>query len=161
MPGKRGPEFGDFVTDFDEYRMNVVAADTADIDDPSIPILDTRPGPNRNVVGQGSDNNQYGRNAQIGLGILLDSGISSAKFKLWVLVEPTRAVLTQAGASGSSSSSSSSAGPVSWWAVAKSEFTVAESSYVVIKDIPPGQYKLEVTELNGSGTLSVVESHAA
>lgn len=159
MPGKRGPEFGDFVTEFDEYRMNVVAADTADIDDPSIPILDTRPGPNRNVIGQGSDGNQYGRNAQIGLGILLDSGISSAKFKLWVLVAPTRPVLTQASASSSSSSSSS--GPVSWWAVAKPEFTVSESSYVVVKDIPPGQYKLEVTELNGSGTLSVVESHAA
>jgi hypothetical protein len=138
-----------------------VAADTADIDDPAIPILDTRPGPNRNVVGQGSDNNQYGRNAQIGFGILLDSGISSAKFKLWVLVEPTRAVLTQAGASGGSSSSSSSAGPASWWAVAKSEFTVSESSYVVVKDIPPGQYKLEVTALNGAGALSVVESHAA
>jgi hypothetical protein len=161
MPGKRGPEFGDFVTPFDEYRMGVAAADAGlGGDDSAIPILDTRGGPNANVIGQGSDENQYGRNAQIGLGILLDSGLSSVKMKVWLNVQPTRPKLTTPPV-GSSSSSSSSSGPGSWWVVVVDEFSVAESSFVTIADIPPGQYKVEITEVTGTGTVSIVESHAA
>ena len=164
MPGKRGPEFGDFVTAFDEYRMGVAVADAGlGGDDPAIPILDTRGGPNANVIGQGSDESQYGRNAQIGLGVLLDAGLSSVKLKVWLNVQPTRPKLTTPPSAppSSSSSSSSSSSPNSGWVVVVDEFSVAESSYITIADIPPGKYKVEITEITGSGMVSIVESHAA
>jgi len=150
---------GDFVTSFDEYRMDIAAVDTGGPENPSIPILDTRPGPNANVgLGQ-ADINQYGRNAQLDIGLILN-GLSSVKVTLWLLAEPNRAKL-QSATAGSSSSSSSSSGPATGWWVKVEDKTVSTSSLWVVKDIPPGQYRIEVNTLTGGGTLSIVEGHAA
>jgi hypothetical protein len=160
MPGKRGPEFGDFVTPFEEYRMSVDTADAVDVTDPSIPALDTRPGPNQNVMGAGSDLNQYGRNAQIGLAVII-AGCSAVELELWLNADPTRARLsTRASSGSSSSSSSSSASPTDMWVKVAEKTFGSVSELWVVKDIPPGEYKVKVVTVTG-GNVSLVESHAA
>jgi hypothetical protein len=161
MPGKRGPEFGDFVTPFEEYRSNVGVADTVDVQDSSIPVLDTRSGPNQNVIGQGSDGNQYGRNAQIGLAVVV-AGCSKVELELWLNAEPTRARLSNNSPVGSSSSSSSSSStsPTDMWVKVAEKTFGAVSELWVVKDIPPGEYKVKVVTVTG-GNVSLIECHAA
>ncbi len=159
MPGKRGPEFGDFVTDFAEYRINIDAADASGPQDATIPSLDTRLGPNQNVMGAGSDQNQYGRNAQINLAAIV-KGFTSVTLQLWVKAEPTRAAL-QAPPGSSSSSSTPIDEPTTGLWVKVDEKTVTASAMWAIKDIPPAEYKVLVSAVAGSGAVSLVECHAA
>ena len=165
MPGKRGPESGDFVTPFEEYRMNLSAADTVGAEDPSIPVLDTRPGPYNNVgLGQ-SDVNQYGRNAQLDLAVIL-AGFSTVELELWLNAEPTRERLhSNTPASSSSSSSSSSASsyvsPTGNWVKVAAKTIGSDSELWVVKDIPPGEYKVLVVTVTGDGNVSIIEGHAA
>jgi len=161
MPGKRCNEYADFVTPFDEYRSNVEAADAVSVQDPAIPLLDTRDGPYTNVGFGQADVNQYGRDATINLGVII-AGFSAVELELWLDAEPNRPHLSSATPAGSSSSSSSSSSsPTDTWVrVAKKTFG-AVSELWVITNIPPGKYKVKVASVTGGGNLSIVESHAA
>ena len=141
--------------------MNIETDDVDDINDPSIPILDTRPGPYSNVMGA-SDNNQYGRNAIINLAFIL-AGVTKVDVEVWLNAEPTRPKLSTdapAGSSSSSSSSSSSASPTGFWVLVNALTVGPESTFFVVEGIPPGEYKLKVKNLTG-GNLSIIEGHAA
>ena len=159
MPGKRGPEFGDFVTPFEEYRINLAAIDAGGPEGDAIPVLDTRDGPNQNVVGQGSDKNQYGRNAQLDLAVIIKD-FSSVTLELWMKAEPSRAELRSAPSSSSSSSAPIEVPTTGLW-VKVEDKTLTSSEFWVVKDIPPAEYKVRLSAVSGTGAVSIVESHAA
>jgi len=156
MPGKRAVEGGTFITPRATYRVNVDSVDPS-AQDPSIPILDTRAAPNVSVgLGQG-DCAQYGQNGQIDFAVIL-SGFSSVTLELWLLAEVERRELEYPGASSSSSSSSL---PTTEEWVYVEEKAISKSVLWVVKDIPPGQYKVRVGAVTGSGELQIREGHAA
>jgi hypothetical protein len=159
MPGKRGPEFGDFVTPFEAYRVNISAADGSGPTDDAIPVLDTRQGPNQNVMGQGSDKSQYGRNAQIDIAAII-KGFTSVTLQLWMKAEPDRAELRAPPGSSSSSASPIEEPTTGLW-VKVDEKVLTASGWWVIKDIPPAQYKVLASAVSGTGAVSIVECHAA
>lgn len=166
MGGKRAVEQGDFVTPRAIYRRDIAAADGS-VEDAGIPELDTRPGPNTSVgLGQG-EVNMYGRNAQLDLALILFN-FPSATLELWLKAAVERAQL--------------STDPVepplalpdteNWVFVA--DKTIDRSTLWVVKDIPPGVYKVRVGALGpGSSTsssssssgggpaLHILEGHAA
>ena len=73
MPGKRATEKGDFVMPRMSYRDNITVPDSS-VTDSAIPVINTSLPPNAGVgLGQ-SDTNQYGRNAQFDLAVLLEGG---------------------------------------------------------------------------------------
>ena len=178
MPGKRGPEFGDFVTPFEEYRRDIAAADAVPVQDPAIPLLDTLPGANVNVgLGQ-ADVNQYGRNAQMNLAVII-AGFSAVELELWLNAVPTRARLhggttpvssssssvsptpsSSSSSPSSSSSSSSSSSPTDTWVRVATKTFGSVSELWVVKDIPPGEYKIKVASVTGNGNVTINESHA-
>lgn len=156
MPGKRAVEGGTFITPRAMYRADVDAVDPG-AQDPSVPILDTRPAPNVSVgLGQG-DVAQYGQNGQIDFAVIL-SGFSSVTLELWLLAEIERRELEYPGAS---SSSSSSVLPTTEEWVYVGEKVISRSVLWIVKDIPPGQYKVRVSAATGSGSLQIREGHAA
>ena len=168
MPGKRATEQADFVTPRVVYRDGIDTIDT-DVLDTTIPILDTNLPPSI-VVGLGqADVNQYGRNAQIDLAILLGSatgssssgGSFSVTLELWLKAEIEGERLRSKDSLSPSSSSSSSPRPLpateDWVFVATQTFT--RSTLWVVKDIPPGKYKVLATAV--SGRTTILEQHAA
>ena len=166
MSGKRATEQGDFVTPRAIYRRDLTVIDGS-IESSDIPELDTRGGPNTSVgLGQG-EVNQYGRNAQLDLAVILFN-FPSATLELWLKATVEQAQL-------------STDDPVldlalpdtlDWIFVGTKNFS--QSELWVIKDLPPGIYKVKVAALGpGSSTsssssspgggpaLHILEGHAA
>jgi hypothetical protein len=153
MPGKRVTETSDFITPRRVYREDVVDVDSG-VTDVDVPILDGQElASHRQGLGQ-SDIAQYGRNAQLDLACILE-GFSSVTMQLWLWAE-VELPLEQG-----TSSSSYGVLPTSEEWVYVAEKTISKSELWVVKDIPPGQYKVIVTSKTGSGHLQIREQHAA
>jgi len=162
MPGKRVQGEADFITPRRIYREVISAVDPS-IESLAIPILDTRETANQRASGPnaGFDTPQYGRNAQINLAVLM-SGFTSVTLQLWLLAEEEQDDLTEPfGSSSSSSSSSFSLSATDEWVkAAQKDFTGPE--LWVVKDIPPGQYKVRMSAASGGpGQVQLREQYAA
>jgi hypothetical protein len=154
MPGKRGAEFGDFVTNTDVYREDVTVADALVdlLNDTAVPVLDLLTGPHVTVgLGQGDPNN-YGRNAQLSVSAIVAAG-GSATLQLWKLADLNRQYAGPAPGAGSDPLPATG----EWCFV--DEVAISRSTFWVIKDIPPGEYKILVTAVVGGVKLR--EQHAA
>ena len=158
MPGKRTP-YGqsDYVTERAIYRANLTAVDTAGPQDTAVPVLDTSASPYFSVGMGQSDSAEYGRNAQLDLALLL-KGFTAATLQVWLQATvdiktaypqgaPPTPIVLQLPAT------------LNWLKV--EEFSVTGSALHVLKDIPPGLYKILVTGVTGSGYISILEQHAA
>lgn len=158
MPGKSSAENTDFMTPRAEYRTCLVGADSS-LDD--VPILDTRNGPNAQLVNAPADNAvgsaAYGRNAQISIAAIIQ-GFSQVKIQLWLHAVVQLQNLIVPG--DSSSSDVSCTEPVTGEYVFVEERVLALSALSVFKDIPPGQYKVKISAVTGSGFVTLRESHA-
>lgn len=163
MPGRRAMEGGTFITPRAPYRESITALDPS-VEDVSIPILDTSKSPN-SVVGLGqSDWAQYGHNGQLDLALIV-GGFSSVTVQLWLLAEIEQRELQppasdSSSSSSATSSSSSSFSPTGEW-VYVGDKTVDKSTLWIVKDVPPGKYKVRVSAVSGSGSIQIRESHAA
>lgn len=159
MPGKSSPENTDYMTPRAEYRTCLVAIDSGLAD---IPVLDTRQGPNAQLLNTENDqavgSANYGRNAQISIAAIVQ-GFSQVKIQLWLNAVVQLQNLITPGES--SSSDPSCTAPVNGEYVFVEEKTINGSALCVFKDIPPGQYKVAVTAVTGSGFVTLRESHAA
>lgn len=159
MAGKSSPENTDYMTPRAEYRTCITAADS-DLDD--VPILDTRNGPNSQLLDAMNDqaigSASYGRNAQISIAALIQ-GFTQVKIQLWLNAVVQLQNLIVPGAS--SSSGASCEAPPNGEYVFVEERTVTLSTLCVFKDIPPGQYKIKISSVTGSGFVTLRESHAA
>lgn len=154
MPGKRVTEASDFVTPRQVYREDIIAVDSGGVTDTDIPILNSKELANqRQGLGQ-SDVAQYGRNAQMNLACIVE-GFTSLTMQLWLWAD-VELPLEQ----GTSSSSYGVLPTTEEW-VHVVEKTITKSELWVVKDIPPGQYKIIVTAKTGSGHLQIREQHAA
>ena len=159
MPGKRTVEGADYVTRRSAYRSELTAADAGGPQDLSIPELDTEVAPSVGIgLGQ-SDVNQYGRNAQINMAIIVE-GFSSVTIEAWMKADITTEDLTYEGSSSSSSSAAATLPATEEW-VKVDEKVVAASALWVVKDVPPGQYKFLVSAVTGSGHIQLREQHAS
>lgn len=154
MPGNRASENGDYVTPRAAYR------EVSAVDSPALPtstgisVLDTREKLEAST-GQATPA-WYGRNAQLSIAALIE-GFTSVTLQLWLLAElEQREAQTEEEASSSSSASVSSE-----WVKAATDKTITASELWVVKDVPPGQYKIVVSAVAGSGTLVLREQHAA
>lgn len=158
MPGKRAIEGADYVTRRAAYRSQLTAVDSGGPQDPLIPELDTEVAPSVGIgLGQ-SDVNQYGRNAQIDLAIIVE-GFSSVTVQAWMKANITAEELTYADSSSSSSSPVTLPATGEW--VKVDEKVVSVSTLWVLKDVPPGQYKFIVSAATGSGHIQLREQHAS
>jgi hypothetical protein len=163
MPGKRSVEHGDFVTKPALYRRDIIAVDT---DGPLslVPILNTLSSGYGHQV-ENNDINQYGRNAQIDLSVI--TGVS-VTLQVWMLVEVGDDALIDLGSSSSSSSSSGSGSALDLPIATAAWVKVAEKSISgpelwVVKDVPPGKFKIIASVHGGGGSdpVHIVEQHAA
>lgn len=151
MPGNRSPENGNHITPRKYYRRNLTVAET-DVNDASIPILDTR----YYDVGYGEDSPSVYGIGQINLSILLGADINSVTIGLYLLSADEE--LKTDG--GSSASSSSGAPTENSWVLAGTK-TVSASTLWIVEGIPPGQYKALVTAIDGGGAVDLMTQHAA
>jgi hypothetical protein len=159
MPGRRALEGGTFITPRAPYREDITTVDPS-VEDTSIPILDTSKSPNE-VVGLGqSDWAQYGQNGQMDLALIVE-GFSSVTVQLWLQAEIEQRGLQPSAPASSSSSSSSSSYPTTGEWVYVGDKTVDKSTLWIVKDTPPGKYKVRVSAVSGSGSVRIRESHAA
>lgn len=157
MPGKRSVEQASFVTPRALYRNNVVAGGETDPTLNTIPILDTRVGPNASIQPAGSpqsDVNNYGKDARINLSILV-SGFTSVTLQLWLKSEIEAVALSNAPLTPPTLP----VGTQEWMQVASK--TVNTSTLWTITDIPPGKYKVLVSAAVGAGFVTLEEQHAA
>jgi len=172
MPGKRVPEWATFVSPRAVYRSGVDAIDSGGPTDTGIPILDTVPPPNDGGHG---DYNQYGQNAQIAIDAVLDkdANFSTVGLELWlkavneVIPTPMLSSSSSSPTPAASSSSSSLADTNDWvlvdsWTLQTSALypNNVVGTHFVEKDIPPGQYKVLVVTMKGTGKLTILEQHA-
>jgi hypothetical protein len=155
MPGKRSAENGDSVTPRVMYRQDITAVDGAGpLEDVS--ILDTRESPYA-VMGSSSDVAMYGRNAQLNLAVITEVAVT---LQVWLKAEVEQTQPYDPDASSSSSSSASlPSATEDWVKVDESSFTGSE--LWVVKDIPPGQYKVIVSAHAGGSPVHILEQHAA
>lgn len=155
MPGQRALENGDFVTPRAVYRAEIIAVDT-DITSVGIPILDTRGGPNGNVVVGPtlSSKAAYGRNCQIDVSIIVQ-GFNPVVLELWLLAEVERAELSTATPPAVPTL------PATGQYVFVESKSTTQSCLWTIKDIPPGQYKIYAKTLTGAGFVNIREQHAS
>lgn len=161
MPGKRVQDNADYITRRAVYRAEVAAADSGGPQDPDIPELDTENPPRQIVeVGLGqADVNQYGRNAQIDMAIIVE-GFSSVTLEAWLKADITTEEVTYEGSSSSSSSAAATLPATEEWAKVD-EKTVTASELWILTNIPPGQYKFVVSAVTGSGHIQLREQHAS
>jgi len=160
MAGQRAKEGATLVTPRAAYRSITAAGETAT--DSAIPILDTRGGPNQSVGLSNGDVNQYGQNAVLMLSVLLCE-FSSITLQVWLKAELEAKTLSNGEETSSSSSSSSSSScslTTGEWVLVE-ERTFTASSLWVVRNIPPGQYKVIMTAATGSGEVTVREQHGA
>jgi hypothetical protein len=160
MAGKRNSALADMVTNWSRVRVNLTATDTATVEDDTIPLFSTEGGPNDVMLGQPlTDGNNYGRNAQINVAAVI-SGFSSVTLQLYLLVEEKGVKLTSIGSSSSSSDSAIQEPTTKMWVLVGS-VVLTTSGLWVVKDIPPGKYKIRFSAKAGTGYVTVLESHAA
>lgn len=149
MPGARDPR-GGFVTNRVLYRANIVGVDTLGADDPTIPILDTRDvlvGPHN------SEHNNHGGDARIFAAVLM-CNVLEAHIGIWMKAETD-----PAGSSSQTVSSSSSVTECSDWVMVSE--TVITTSYLIRElNIPPGQYKIIVSYMDGNGSIEIRTQYA-
>lgn len=155
MAGQRAKENATFLTQRKTYRENIAAADALGPTDVAVSILDTRLGPNDNMGLGGStrDTNQYAHNAQLNVSIIIE-GFTSVTLELWLLAEVD---LIQVPAPPANADPLPTTGE---WVLADSN-SFGKSSLWVVKDIPPGQYKILVSTVVGAGNIRLREQHAA
>jgi len=160
MPGKRVQDNADYVTRRAVYRSELSAVDSGP-QDADIPELNTESPPKQIVdVGLGqADVNQYGRNAQIDMAIIVE-GFSSVTVEAWMKANITTEGVTYEGSSSSSSSAAATLPATGEW-VKVDEKTVTGSELWIVKDIPPGQYKFTISAVTGSGHIQLREQHAS
>lgn len=144
MPGNRSSSFGDSVTSRALYRGAIAAADADDPTNAAIPVLDTRTtDPNYGDTGVASN---YGRNAQINIASYFSTGTPTATLKIYMLASidilPNSDLTVR-------------------WVLATPAIVLAASSHNVIKDLPPGQYKILVTTLGAGAHLDLLTQYAA
>jgi hypothetical protein len=97
---------------------------------------------------------QYGRNAQLDLSVLVQ-GFTSVTLELWLKGEVEQAEL----------SSSPPPAPLTLpatedWVKVETKVLTASGLWIV-KDIPPGKYKILLTAVAGAGNVHIREQHAA
>lgn len=156
MAGKRVVEGATFITDRAAYRRGITAVDPS-VENAVIPDLVTSGSPHGGVgLGQ-SDVNQYGQNAQFAFAVLV-TGFASVTLQLW-LNAPLEARYAQVAGSSSSSTSEPLPSTLEW--VFVEEKTITRSSLWVVKDIPPGMYRVRVSAVTGTGEVHIREQHAA
>jgi hypothetical protein len=155
MPGRRSSEFCDFITPRANYRVNITVVDSVGPESGTIPTIDTRDGPNTNVgLGQGSTAS-YGRNAQLDLAFIV-ADFTSLTYEIWL-----KATLDRAELSTVAPPTAPTLPSTDEWVLVR-EDSLTESSLLIVKDIPPGQYKILITELVGTpGAVTIREQHAA
>lgn len=159
MPGKRPIEGADYVTRRSAYRSELTAADSGDPQNPSIPELNTEIAPSASIgLGQ-SDVNQYGRNAQIIMAIIVE-GFSAVTVQAWMKANITTEGLTYEDSSSSSSSPGATLPTTGEWVKVGTK-VVATSELWIVTDVPPGQYKFLISAVTGSGHIQLREQHAA
>ncbi len=171
MPGQRSKDIADFVSPRAAYRRNLSEADTVGVASESVPVLDTRSAPNRQIgLGVGGDTNMYGRNAQLNLSLIV-SGFSSVTVELWLLanieikqlgesvVPPNEDSVPGYSDTSEEETSDELVDDTLEWVFVGSK-TITRSSAWTIMDIPPGQYKVMFTALTGTGFLNIREQHA-
>lgn len=155
MPGQRSKAFADFVTPRALYRNGLTTNDTSGPQDVTVPSFDTREGPN-SIVGS-TDSSQYGRNAQIDVAAIV-KGFSAVTLELWLKADVEE---TDAVTEGASSSSVSEDLPATLNWVLAATVNLTKSQLWVVKDIPPGEYKVLFTAKTGSGNLVLLQQHAS
>jgi hypothetical protein len=164
--GKRAVEQGTAITLRAIYRNDLTVASETD-PTADIPILDTRYGPNQQIIPVGqpnSDFNMYGKDARILLYVFLNA-LTSATLTLWLRAPVTIQDMRTPDEVSSDSSDTGPTLPVStgeWVQVAQK--LISNTSLWVIADIPPGEYKVLLTSWVGnSGTsfVTLLEQHAA
>jgi hypothetical protein len=158
MPGKRSPEFGDFVSQRQIYRRDIDAVDSGGVTDADIPELDTL---SSDYGGQvvNNDVNMYGRNAQLDLAVITGVNVT---LQLWMKAEIETEELDYSEELGSSSSADPALtlpGTGDW--VFVEEKVLTRSELWVVKDVPPGKFKVIATAHAGGGPVHVLEQHAA
>ena len=155
MAGKRVPEQSTYVTPRTGYRYNITAKDDVSslTDDNAIPAINTIGGPNRDANGYSSDVNMNGKDARllVAAGI---TGFSSVTLECWL-----RADLDLFNVPAGTSSSSDHDHGTMW--VLASSVTVTKSSLWVVKDIPPGIYKILVSAVSSTGSITLRTQFAA
>lgn len=157
MPGQRSKDIADYVTPRAAYRSNLTAIDGVNAASDMIDAIDTTLPPNRSVgLGVGGDSNIYGRNAQLDFSLLVE-GFSSVTVELWLKASVDQAELDD---DDSSSSSPITLPTTEEWVFVDTK-TATKSLMWVVKDIPPGLYKVLFTAKTGSGHLTIREQHAA
>lgn len=161
MAGKRTIEQADFVTPRAEYRSNLTAVDTVAtaLEDPTVPTLDTSKSSSAPIMGNTGDVGMYGRNAQQNWALIVE-GFSSVTVELW-LKATIDARYAHSGASPSSSSGAGDTEPNTKDWVLAATTTITKSTLWVVKDIPPGKYKLVFKTAVSTGHLTMREQHAA
>jgi hypothetical protein len=154
MPGNRASENGNHITPRAYYRRNISVADADDPTNPAVPILDTR----YYEVGYNEFIASFYGISQINVSALFGDDIDSVTMDLYLLSSDEELKTTDESSS-SYSSSSGAPGSNLWVHVATK--TVTESSLWIVEKVPPGQYKILVTSIDGSGAIDIMTQHAA
>jgi hypothetical protein len=156
MPGKRSVENGDFVSQRRIYRQDIMTVDSGGAIDETIPILNTLGSAYGGQI-VSNDVNMYGRNAQLDLAVI---AAVSVTLQVWLKAEIEEGELTDPEASSSSSASLDlPTATEDWVFVIEKSFTKPE--LWVVKDVPPGKYKVIASAHAGSGAVHILEQHAA
>lgn len=157
MAGKRAVEGATYVTPRVVYRNNITVAGETDPTSNSIPVLDTTLPPNVNIgLGQ-ADGNQYGKDARIMISALVQ-GWTSVTLDLWMLADIQGASLNT---NPPPTPTLPTSPPGSWIKVASQVITA--SNFWILKDIPPGQYKVLLNAASGGAGqfLTLLAQYAA
>jgi hypothetical protein len=158
MPGKRSSENGDFVSQRRIYRRDIDAADSG-VTDADIPVLNTLGSDYGGQVAN-NDKNMYGRNAQLNLAVITEVNVT---LQVWMKAEIEVSGLDYSEELGSSSSADPAldlpTATEDWVLAAQQSFTGSE--LWVVKDIPPGKFKVIASAHAGGSPVHILEQHAA
>jgi hypothetical protein len=159
MPGKRSSENGDFVSQRRIYRRDIDAVDSGGAKDDNIPVLNTL---SSDYGGQvvNNDVNMYGRNAQLDLAVITEVNVT---LQVWMKAEIEVEELDYSEELGSSSSADPAltlpTATEDWVLVEQQAFT--QSGLWVVKDVPPGKFKVIASAHAGGAPVHILEQHAA
>ena len=166
MGGQNNQYMADYVTARRLYRQYINAADSpADPTNAAVPVLNTAIAANLNMGLAPNACSKYGRNAQLDVAVI-KSGTGKLTLDLWLLANVQGKDVTPAvpPVPPESSSSSSDSYPCTgkyedWVLVESKDFTV--SALWVVKDIPPGLYKIVASTVPNGECVKLLEQHAA
>jgi hypothetical protein len=155
MPGNRASENGNHITARKYYRRNVVIADADDPTSTSIPTLDTR----YYEVGYNDYVPSFYGIGQINVSAIFGDDINSLVLDLYLLSSDEE-LKTSAESSSLTSSSSGAPGTDDLWVHVATK-TLTHSGLWIVENVPPGQYKILVSSIDGSGAVDIMTQHAA